>query len=220
MSGTRIDILWESYRLPPKFQNARFSNYHPQHKSQEIALVKCQKYADAGLENIIKGKGLFLHGAVGTGKTHLAVATAYEIIRMNENQFARRPSRWEDDTVYEPGYRFTFTNFVELLATIKESFEGNEEQKRKARDVLHRVRADSLVILDDIGAEKPSGWVEEQFYGIINLRYEMQRATIITTNCSPTDLEKQVGVRVVDRIFEMSSGVKVEGPSYRKKKIT
>lgn len=105
---------------------------------------------------------------------------------------------------------------VDLLGLLRESFNA-ENLKVRARGLLHRVRADAIVILDDIGAEKPSDWVEEQLYGIIDLRYRMQRSTIFTTNCTLKQLESQIGSRVVSRIFEMCEGVKVGGEDWRKR---
>jgi DNA replication protein DnaC len=104
---------------------------------------------------------------------------------------------------------------VDLLGILRESFSA-DSLKAPARRLLHRARADALVILDDLGAEKPSDWVEEQLYALIDLRYRMERSTIFTTNCTLKQLENQIGSRLVSRIFEMCEGVKVEGRDWRK----
>lgn len=75
-------------------------------------------------------------------------------------------------------------------------------------------------MLDDVGTESPTEWVEEQLYSLIDLRYRMQRSTIFTPNCTVNQLEKQLGCRVVSRIIDMTDGIKVDGPDYRKRKLT
>lgn len=211
--------IWDSYNLPKRFSASRLDNYAPQQQSQETAVGRCREYAK-DLEKIKQGRGLFLHGPYGTGKTHLAVATMYEVIKNHPESFARRPGPWDYDPGYQTGMKFTFVSVVDLLTTIRDSFNGSDIRKKKAADLLHQVRCDEIVILDDIGAEKPSEWVEEQLYGLIDLRYRTERATIFTTNCSvPKGLEKQVGGRAVSRIIDMTEGMKVDGPDYRKRKL-
>jgi len=99
---------------------------------------------------------------------------------------------------------------VDLLNTMRESI-SNEQLKATAKRMPHRARSDAIVILDDIGAEKPSEFVEEQLYAIIDLRYRMQRSTLFTSNCTLKQLEGQIGSRSVSRIMEMCEGVKVGG---------
>jgi DNA replication protein DnaC len=216
---TGVSDIWASYNLPKKFAGARMDNYNPAHKSQESATQRCIEYAK-NLDKIKQGTGLIFHGPYGTGKTHLAVATVYELIKNNPDQFVPRPGPWDYDNGFKNGMMFTFVSVVDLLATIREGFDGSDYKKGKAADLLHRVKCDEIVILDDIGAEKPSEWVEEQLYSLIDLRYRMERATIFTTNCSiPKELEQQIGERAVSRIFEMTEGIKVDGPDYRKRKL-
>ena len=211
--------IWDSYNLPKKYIASRLDNYIPQQQSQKEAVARCHQYAK-DLEKIKKGVGLFFHGPYGTGKTHLAVATIYEAINNNQDAFIKRPGPWDYDTGYQTGMKFTFVSVVDLLSTIRDSFNGTDTKRKKASDLLHQVRCDEIVILDDIGAEKPSEWVEEQLYGLIDLRYRMERATIFTTNCSiPKELEKQIGARAVSRIIDMTDGIKVDGPDYRKRKL-
>ena len=155
---------------------------------------------------------------MGTGKSHLAVSTLRAMVETNIEQFGRpasggMPLATEPD--YE-GYHCCMVSVVDLLGLLRESY-GADQLKNQARNLLHRVRVDAVVILDDIGAEKPSEWVEEQLYGIIDLRYRMQRSTFFTTNCTLKQLENQIGSRVVSRIFEMCEGVKVGGEDWRKR---
>ena len=66
---------------------------------------------------------------------------------------------------------------------------------------------------------KPTEWVETQLYNLVDIRYRMERPMIFTSNCTMDQLEKQVGKRVVSRIFEVTDGIYVQGPDYRKRKL-
>ncbi len=74
-----------------------------------------------------------------------------------------------------------------------------------------------LVILDDLGVTKPSEWVEEQVYRVVNARYERNKWTSITTNQSPDDgtLLAQIGERSFWRIHESSLSVEVNHGNLR-----
>ncbi|HWP96141.1 MAG TPA: hypothetical protein VN426_04765 [Syntrophomonadaceae bacterium] len=78
------------------------------------------------------------------------------------------------------------------MGLLRESFSA-EQLRAPARRLLNRARNDDMVVFDDIGAEKPSDWVEEQLYALIDVRYRMLRSTIFTTNCTMKQLEAQIG---------------------------
>lgn len=212
----RFQAVWSSCRIPPRLVTASFESYKPTCSEQARALEKCRVFAENGLDNIDQGRGLFFQGPVGTGKSHLSAAILRAIVEANIERFGRPASEngFVGEPVYE-GYYCSMVSVVDLLGTLRESF-GVEQLRAPARRLLHRARNDAVVILDDIGAEKPSDWVMEQLYALIDLRYRMQRSTIFTTNCSMKKLEGQIGSRSVSRIMEMCDGVKVGGEDWRK----
>lgn len=215
----RFQAVWSSCRIPPRLAAASFETYMPTCPEQERALEKCRAYADHGLDNIDQGKGLFLKGPVGTGKSHLSISILRAIIQKHSDRFGTPSS----ETVYfgQPvygGYCCSVISVVDLLGLLRESFSA-EQLRAPARRMLRRARNDALVILDDIGAEKPSDWVEEQLYVLIDVRYRMLHSTVFTTNCTMKQLESQIGFRSVSRIMEMCEGVKVDGEDWRKRKI-
>lgn len=217
-TGNPIQAIWQWFYIPKRLNGARFDTYLPQSKSQEQALESLKAWAEKGIEKINQGTGLFIHGPVGTGKSHLVISMIFEIICSNPEKFARRREEWQ---FYPnpPEIKFAFINVVDLLATIKGSFSGNECEREKADDLMHQVNGFELIVLDDIGAEKPTEWVEEQLYAIIDFRYRNQMTTIFTTNCTVGQLENQIGSRSVSRIIDMTDGIKVDGPDYRKRKL-
>ena len=213
----RFQAVWSSCRIPPRLAGASFENYKPTCQEQERALEKCRAFAANGLDNIDQGRGLFLKGPVGTGKSYLSVSTIRAIVESNIDRFGRPASEngFVGEPVYE-GFYCSMVSVVDLLGTLRESFSA-DQLRASARRLLHRARSDAVVVLDDIGAEKPSEWVEEKLYALIDLRYRMKRSTIFTTNCSMKQLESQIGNRSVSRIMEMCDGVKVGGEDWRKR---
>ena len=213
----RRRAVWSSVGVPARLAGATLDNYLPRCPEQERALAKCRNFAEQGLDNIAQGNGLFLLGPVGTGKSHLSVATLRAMVEAHPGRFGRPASRYlVYGEVEYSGYRCFMIPVFELLEHLRQSYRSRERQRDHGMDAIHRCKFDDVVILDDIGVEKPSDWVEEQLYGLIDLRYRMKRSTIITTNCSLKQLESQIGDRTVSRIMEMCEGVKVEGEDWRK----
>lgn len=139
-------------------------------------------------------RGIRLCGNYGCGKTHLAAAIIH---RMAEN-----------------GVVGIMVVVPELLNRIRKSFDNPNDDTEK---IVKTVREAELLILDDLGAEKPSAWVCEQLYMLINYRYEMMLPTVITTNCKTDELRKNLGERTVSRIIEMTEPVFISAGDYRLK---
>jgi DNA replication protein DnaC len=77
-------------------------------------------------------------------------------------------------------------------------------------------------VIDDLGKEKPTLWVEQMVYEIINGRYEDNKPVIITTNTSLVGIQDQYdknGPAIVSRIVEMCQGVKMDGADWRKGRL-
>lgn len=213
----RLQAVWASIGVPARLADASLDSYKPGCMEQQQALQKCRSFAAQGLDNVAAGKGLFLQGPVGTGKSHLSVATLRAMVEANPERFGRAQSvsGFVDEPVYE-GYYCSMVSVVDLLDRLRESYR-RERRRAYTRELEYRCRNDAVLIMDDIGAEKPTEWVEEQLYALIDVRYRMQRSTFFTTNCTPKELESQIGIRCVSRICEMCEGIKVEGKDWRKR---
>lgn len=215
----RFQAVWSSFGVPPRLEHASLDNYRPTCAEQERALQKCRSYAANGLENIARGHGLFLQGPVGTGKSHLVASVLRAMLVNNTGCFGKPPGRFNfvGEPVYT-GYYCSMVSVIDLLGQLRESF-SSDRMRLAAQQLMHRCRTNAVVVLDDIGAEKPTDWVEEQLYALIDLRYRMQRSTFFTTNCTMKELEVQIGSRSFSRIFEMCEGVRVGGEDWRKRGI-
>lgn len=211
----RFEKCWGYFNPPKRLLNATFDSYFPVTNQQKKALEACREY---NIDNILSGKGLLLVGEYGTGKTHLSIAIVKTLMNKTPDIFGVRQDM--NLTIYDPlnteyhGLYCSFFSTIELLDALRP---GSEAKQIKADDLFHRARADHLIILDDIGAEKPTEWVAERLYAIIDARYRMERATIFTSNLSEKQLQDQLGGRIVSRIFEMTDQVPVIGPDHRRK---
>lgn len=214
--NARTETCWKYFNPPKKLWYSSLENYTPKVKSQQTALEKCKGY---DLSELRQGKGLFLFGSWGAGKSHLSVATVRNLIKVNPEIFGVRQGEAE---IYEgqknqasySGLTCSFFSVVELLDALRP---GNEAKQTRGDWLMHRAKADSLVVLDDIGTEKASEWVEEKLYTIIDIRYRMERATILTSNCTEKELQDSLGGKIVSRIFGMTDTIPVVGPDHRRK---
>jgi DNA replication protein DnaC len=135
------------------------------------------------------------------GKTHLAVAVLKLVIR-------------------EKGARGLFYDTRELLKIIRATY--NPLVQTAEMDVLRPVMETDLLVLDDLGAEKTSEWVEETLNLIVNTRYNERRATIFTSNyevkedlTDPDSLAVRVGFRMWSRLHEMCEFVALDAVDFR-----
>jgi DNA replication protein DnaC len=136
------------------------------------------------------------------GKTHLAVAALLEIIEQSK-----------------PG-KLLFANFQDLIQKIMMSFDSNQAPGKM--EILTPVLEADLLVLDELGSQKPTDFVRDMLYHIINTRYNEKRITIFTTNYldspAPRDesLESRIGTRLRSRLWEMSDPVLIEAEDYRR----
>jgi len=142
-----------------------------------------------------------LYGPHGVGKTHLAVGILKEAIRSK-------------------GARGYFFETRDLLRLVRDTYNRSVDETEMS--VLAPVLNADLLVLDDLGAEKSSEWVQETLGLVVNTRYNAKRATIFTSNLDDdlpnTDLRSfiyQLGARTRSRLKEMCHWVKIIGPDYR-----
>ena len=95
-----------------------------------------------------------------------------------------------------------YSNFNDLLSRIRDSYRPGAPGESEG-ELLSRIDEVDLLVLDDVGAEATTEWVQDRLYLIINRRYESAKATIITTNCDEGELSAKVGPRTASRLYEM-----------------
>ncbi len=186
-----IEKLFSISNLGERFSKSTFESFLDRNGS-ETAYKVAVKYVKTFKE--WNGESLLLWGEPGNGKTHLAAAIVNELSKK--------------------GYIVVFQSVPELLQRIRSTF--NSENKENETQIMRALLECDLLILDDIGAEKTTEWVEEKLFNIIDGRYRKELPTLYTSNLEPKELKNQVGKRSYDRMVETSLTVKNEAASYRR----
>ena len=155
------------------------------------------------------GRSVFLSGRPGSGKTHLAVGLLYL-------KYADWLNRLDSPNTNEIYPSFIFLPSVELFLELKASFGRNDQSEN---DVLSGyVRSgDSLLVIDDVGAEKISDWSRQMFYTLVDRLYRSERQVIITSNLSLDQLSVQIDDRIASRLVEMGEIITLDPNDYRLK---
>ena len=210
---------WLSLVNSRRHRDVSFDNYKPQNKEQQKAMLTCQEWAKDLPEE--QDRGLFLVGPVGTGKTHLLLATIRQLIELYPQNIVSAGLKhryWRDgDKRTESAVSVIFVSMIDLLRDIKESFGQEERDKNLGIErISEGARSCDLLFIDDIAAERTTDWVREQIFDLIDYRYRYERLTSFTSNLNANDLEAVLGDRIMSRIMEMTIGVPVVGPDYRK----
>jgi DNA replication protein DnaC len=145
-------------------------------------------------EPLDSGRGLWIFGGVGTGKTTLAMIVSRLAI--------------------EAGRSVAIYSLPRLLAELRRTFD--DDAQHSYTELLDRLAGVDLLHIDDVGAEQSSPWVLEQLYALINARYEEERSVILTTNIEQReDLVDQIGERTVSRLQEMCDLIPLFGDDAR-----
>lgn len=197
-TDARTDLLLFQARIPKRFQHCGFDNFEPVCISVGRALMNTKRFAE---EYPLVDVGLLYLGRCGVGKTHLAVAALKELINN--------------------GIGGMFYDFRDLLKEIQDSYNPNTHTSELG--ILTPVLDAEVLVLDELGASKPTEWVQETITHIINKRYNEKKITIFTSNyldipigsAYDESLTDRVGVRLRSRLQEMCRLVPMEGDDYR-----
>src|SRR3712207_9281221 len=102
-----------------------------------------------------------------------------------------------------------------LLAEIKGTYDRDSDDSYMR--LFRRLCAVDLLHLDDLGAERPTEWVLEQLYSIVNERWQDGRSIVVTSNLVDVErLREQIGSRTVSRLFEIcDEPLLIMGPDLR-----
>ena len=188
-----------SARIPRRYLHCTLHGFLEKSTELKVAKQKVQNFVDLW-PGSDEGRGLLLMGNCGVGKTHLAVAALVEIINSNK------------------AGRLLFCNFQDLIQEIQASFDSDEVPSKS--EILRPLLEADLLVLDELGSQKPTTFVQDILYYVINSRYNEERTTIFTTNYFDTPAEskeeslaQRIGTRLRSRLYEMANLIQFTGTS-------
>jgi DNA replication protein DnaC len=204
----KTQALWEQARIPRRYQNCSLDNFEVHNDTHKDALKISRQFVKNYPAQEV---GLLFIGPCGVGKTHLAVAIIRELLE-------------------KKNVSCSFYDFRELIRDIQSSF--TPDSSLSEAEILAPVFDVGVLVLDELGAKRPTAWVEETVFYIINQRYNQKRPTIFTSNYFDIDEEEdrrekmykekddslvsRIGYRLRSRLYEMSKVVNIQGDDYRK----
>lgn len=195
---SRADRLLEAARIPKRYKDCDIESYKPTTPLQRKAKMDVQRFLD---KYPLVEVGLVFLGSCGVGKTHLSVATLKSIIA-------------------EKGDSGLFYDFRDLLREIQGSW--NSVSQSSELEILRPVLEADVLVLDELGANKPTEWVRDTIAHIINCRYNDKKLTIFTSNFLDTpakqgdeSLSERIGVRLRSRLYEMCKVIEIDGKDFR-----
>jgi DNA replication protein DnaC len=167
--------------IPARFRGVSFDR-PPVTDVDSTAVTAVREFVTDLRPNLEQGRGLWLMGSVGTGKTTLAMLVSKAAL--------------------EAGRSVAIYSLPRLLARIRRTYDA-QAGEQSYLEFFERLTSVDLLHIDDLGAEKRTDWVLEQLYAIVDERYESQRSIVATTNLDERDLKEQIGERTVSRLVEI-----------------
>lgn len=195
----RADRVLSAARIPRRYQHCSLDNFITYDNDSLARAVA--RAAHVATSFPASDKGLFLLGPPGVGKTHVVVAVLKAI-------------------VLRTGATAMFYDTRDLLRVIRSTYDPIV--RATETEVLRPVMQADVLVLDDLGAEKTSEWVEETLNLIVNSRYNERRLTLFTSNyddkpdqTDPDSLLCRIGFRMRSRLHEMCEFLDLDGADYR-----
>lgn len=193
-------------KIVQEAQQRRLATIPPRYRNATEAPAEALRWIEAPHDTLI------LAGPKGTGKTHAAWAL-----------YAHHAANATWDTLRAGAA--VFWSLPQLLDRLRP---GNEEYTKPSMsawegssgaphriDHMHNAQHSSLLILDDVGAERLTDWGREQLFLLIDHRYNQMLPTIVTTNLTPAELKQNIGDRIADRLVQGALLVPMTGLSRR-----
>jgi len=204
-SEKRVSAALRRTVIPMRYQHCTLDNFNSAYAGFDRSIAAAHTLVRGfAAQYPLETRGLLLVGSIGSGKTHLAVGALKALVA-------------------ERGAQGLFSDYRELLREIQNTY--NPQVTTTELDILKPVMEAEVLVLDDLGAIRPSEWVWDTISMILNSRYNNVRTTIITTNYAALPpgaggrreetLGDRIGERMRSRLCEMCRVVEMTGQDFR-----
>lgn len=216
VGGREVRVGWRPCGCPRAVSERRAAeDAARRERGAEEARRRAAAYARAGIKprymsassplaaqivrGVRSGRGAYIHGPVGTGKTHLAMAAARLAV--------------------DAGIGVKAASMLDVLSAVRGTYgsAANEDA------VIARYAGCGLLVIDDLGKEPPTAWALSQVFRLIDDRYANMRPVIVTAQFGRDRLagrlascgDEETAVAIVSRLCEMCDAVKLDGRDRR-----
>jgi DNA replication protein DnaC len=209
VKSARSGRLLDASKIPQRYAHCELENFAVLSSSSDRSIEKAKLAAEKFVAEYPMSQpfGLLFMGPQGVGKTHLAVGIIKQLMKLKS-------------------VRCLFRTFPELLKEIQNSY--NPVSQSSELSLLAPVLETEVLVLDELGAQNPSSWVQDEVAYVLNYRYNDNKVTILTTNFKDEEerkekkvgiadtLTERIGVRMRSRLYEMCKTIKMNGNDFRR----
>lgn len=193
----RIEDRLNRAGIPKRFRERSFDTYIVDTDAKRHALETAREFAENFHDHARKGSTLVFAGNIGTGKGHLAVSAAQNIMAQGHSAF--------------------FATAREIVLMLRARWD--DQSAPSEMEVLRMLTTVSLLVIDEIGVQFNTDAERDQLFGVIDGRYRDLMPTILTTNLSRKALQQAIGERSYSRLREEGTWVPFDWDDFRAKKV-
>lgn len=175
----RVEDALGQAAIPPRFLSKTLSTFRTDTPEQVEALKACREYVANWGQAQQQGRCILLLGKPGTGKTHLAVGIAHEILAMGKTAI--------------------YTRVSGICQAVKETYASRE---RTEKQVYQEFAAPDLLVIDEVGRQHGSEAERMMLFEVVNRRYETCKPMVIVGNMDPRAFAEFLGAACFSRLLE------------------
>lgn len=195
-------LMVDNSNIPLRFRGVKLRAHFPDKTNKEQ--VQAKKIAEKFIADYpALTKGLLFQGPTGVGKTRLLCALGNQLIE-------------------EKNAEVFYIDWNDLTREMRSGEDTSNRDFSTIGQLINRLANVQLLLFDEIGSSKPSPWVEDNIYYLINRRYNNNLLSMFATNyyddkvVGPETLTDRIGARIRSRLYEMTDTVRMSGDDYRK----
>ncbi len=180
--------------IPERFIDREITTFNADSEGKKRALDFATRYANDFTENRKTGRCAIFCGKPGTGKTHLSVGVAKEVMKQH--------------------YTALFITVFRAIRQVKDSW--NKSSNRTEQEVINSLVYPDLLVLDEVGIQFGSETEKLILFDVLNERYEKRKPTLLLSNLEVKEMKAYLGERIFDRLREDHGAVvSFDWESYR-----